>query len=340
MDHHWVYVTLSNEDKIAIFMMDRDSGRLDFLDTVAVPGLPAPMALDPSRRFLFVGRRGDLKLSTFSIDENSGRLSHIAAISVDSDPCYLATDRNGRYLFSAYYSAGRVGVHGISDDGTLDEEPTEWLETAPGAHCIQADESNQFVFVPHIAGSTGPNMILQFRFDEDTGRLTPNSPHRVTPDHEDGPRHFCFHPFLGMVYFSDEQGSSVTAYKFDSDLGTLMPVQTVSTLPRGTYMDNTCAQIQILPSGRALYAPNRGHNTIACFSVDSSGRLERIDNVPTEPVPRAFSLDPTGNFLLAAGLESGRLAEYRICQATGQLEPVETYDVGGEPMWILIVDTE
>ena len=342
MAPYFVYVTLSGEDKVAVYAMDRDSGRLVLVDVVAVPGVPAPLALHPNRRFLFAARRSDLEISAFKVDGASGRLAHIGAVPLESDPCYLATDRRGGYLFSAYYTGGGIGVHRIRGDGSLDSEPVEWRSTAPGAHSMQADPSNQFVFVPHIATLSsedeGLNAILQFRFDQQTGRLMPGSPAQVSPDRRLGPRHFCFHPTLDMLYFSDEQGNSVTSYSLDPVRGTLAPVQTVSTLPEGTTVSNTCAQIQISPTGRMLYAPNRGHDTIACFSVDADGRLERVANVPTEPTPRAFSLDPAGKFLLAAGLDSGKLAAYRTDEAAGDLEPVSTYDVGSGPMWVLIAD--
>ncbi len=202
---------------------------------------------------------------------------------------------------------------------------------------MQTDPSNRFAFVPHIAAPVGPNVILQFKFNETTGRLTPNSPHRVIPEEGAGPRHFCFHPSLDILYFSNEQGCSVTAYRFNSSVGTLSAFQTVSTLPDDYKGISHCAQIQISSSGRFLYAPNRGHNSIACFSVDTyTGRLTPIGRVPTEAVPRAFSLDPEGNFLFAAGLESGRLVSYRVNGDTGELEPLETYTVGKEPMWVLI----
>lgn len=129
----------------------------------------------------------------------------------------------------------------------------------------------------------------------------------------------------------------MTAYRFDSSTGTLSAFQTVSTLPDNYEGSNTCAQIQISPSGNFLYAPNRGHNSIACFSIDAdTGRLTPTGRVLTEAVPRAFSLDPGGNFLFAAGLESGRLASYRVNRDTGQLEPLEIYTVGKAPMWVLI----
>ena len=63
-----------------------------------------------------------------------------------------------------------------------------------------------------------------------------------------------------------------------------------------------------------------------------------IGQVPTESGPRAFSLDPQGNFLYAAGLESGRLACYRVDSSTGGLEPLEVRPLGNLPMWVLMTE--
>ena len=218
------------------------------------------------------------------------------------------------------------------------------------AHAIQTDPSNKFAFVPHIArlndsvmqppgDALGPNAISQFRFDENTGHLTHNSPLKVEPEQFLGPRHYCFHPNLDIVYFSNEQGCSVTGYRLDTSAGTLSAFQTITTLPEGHSGRNTCSQIQITPSGKFLYAPNRGHNSIAGFSVDaSSGELTAIGQISTESVPSAFSLDPEGNFLFAAGSESGRLASYRVDGDTGELAPLETYSVGKRPMGVLMAN--
>ncbi len=108
-------------------------------------------------------------------------------------------------------------------------------------------------------------------------------------------------------------------------------------MPAGYQESNTCSQIQISPSGKFLYAPNRGHNSIAGFSVDaSSGRLAAVGQVSTEDRPSAFSLDPQGNFLFAAGSETDRLASYRVNGDTGELTPLEIYSVGKRPMWVLM----
>jgi 6-phosphogluconolactonase len=144
---------------------------------------------------------------------------------------------------------------------------------------------------------------------------------------------------MDILYFSNEQGCSVTAYRLNGSAGTLSAFQTVTTLPDDYSGENTCAQIQISPSGRSLYATNRGHDSIACFAVDGdTGRLTPIGQVPTEPIPRAFSLDPSGSFLYATGQGTGRLAAYRIDGNTGDLHPLETYAVGKHPMWVLIVE--
>jgi 6-phosphogluconolactonase len=238
-------------------------------------------------------------------------------------------------------------MHRLGEDGAVGAEPVCRLDTATGAHAISTDRSNRFAFVPHIArlndnvlepprDNPGPNMILQFRFDADSGRLSPNSPFRVEPSERLGPRHYCFHPSLDLVYFSNEQGCSITGYRLDPSAGTLTAAQTISSLPDGYSARNTCSQIHLTPSGRFLYVANRGHNSIAGFAVDpAKGRLSSLGHTPTEAVPSAFGLDPAGRFLLAAGSATGRLASYRINDQTGALTPLATYAVGQRPMAVL-----
>jgi 6-phosphogluconolactonase len=333
---YYMYVSLQDDDKILVFTMDVGTGKLTPKAEVPVPGGPSPLTLSPDRKVLYVGCRGTPGISCFRIDQDTGGLSQSGTVSLDVDPTYLSTDRKGKFVLSASYQGAQVAVHAIGDDGVVVDPPIQRLDTATGAHAIQTDPSNQFAFVPHIAGR-GPNAIFQFRFDEDTGHLSPNSPPRVEPEEYLGPRHYCFHPTQNILYFSNEQGCSITGYRLDPAKGTLSAFQTITTLPEGYTERNTCSQIQISSSGKFLYAPNRGHNSIACFSVDAStGQLTAIGQVPSEAIPNAFSLDPEGNFLFAAGQESGRLASYRINGDTGELTPLETYPLGNRPVWVLM----
>jgi 6-phosphogluconolactonase len=341
-----LYVCAQDDNKIIAFAMDADSGRLTPQAELPVAGGPSVMAISPDRRTLYVGQRTGEAISSFRIDPGTGGLSLLGSISQAHAPTFLAPDRTGRYLLSAYYQGGGVAVYHLGVDGAAGAPSQEWLATATGAHAIQTDRSNRFAFVPHIAriqdnvleppkDNPGPNMILQFKFDAQTGHLTANSPSRVEPAERVGPRHYCFHPTLGLVYFSNEQGCSVTGYRLDPATGTLSAAQTISTLPDGYSARNTCSQIHLTPSGRFLYVGNRGHNSIAGFAVDSAGRLTAIGRAPTEAVPSAFSLDPAGHFVFAAGTASGRLASYRINRETGALTALTTYAVGQRPGAVL-----
>ncbi|PKB64706.1 MAG: hypothetical protein BZY80_02010 [SAR202 cluster bacterium Io17-Chloro-G2] len=332
----YLYVSLQDDDKISVFTMDTETGKLTPKSEIPLPGGPSPLAISPDRKVLYAGHRGSSEISSFQIDQVTGALTHSGKVSVEAAPTFVATDRKGGFVLSSYYQGAHAGVHPVGADGSVDGPPIEWLETATGAHAMQTDPSNKFAFVPHIAGN-GPNAIFQFRFDESTGHITPNSPPRVEPEEHLGPRHFCFHPTQDILYFSNEQGSSVTGYRLDTSQGTLSAFQTLTTLPADYTERNTCSQIQVSPSGRFLYAPNRGHNSIAAFSIDpTSGQLTAVGRVPAEPVPGSFSLDPEGNFLVAAGTESGRLASYRIDGDTGELTPLETYPVGQRPSDVLM----
>ena len=260
------------------------------------------------------------------------------SVSLEANPTYIATDRKGKFVLSAYYQGAHVGVHPIGNDGSVGGEPIEWLETATGAHAMQTDPTNSYAFVPHIAGN-GPNAIYQFRFDENTGHITPNAPAVVEIEEFLGPRHFCFHPSLDVLYFSNEQGCSVTGYRLDTATGTLSAFQTVTTIPEDFTERNTCSQIQVAASGRFLYAPNRGHNSIACFSIDTStGELTATGRVAAEPIPNALCLGPDDKFIYSAGQESGIMATFNVSPDSGELTPLETYPLGNRPCWISITE--
>jgi 6-phosphogluconolactonase len=239
-------------------------------------------------------------------------------------------------------------VFRLGADGTVGAASQDWLATATGAHAIATDRSNRFAYVPHISrvqdnvleppkNIPGPNTIMQFRFDAEAGRLSAHSRPRVAQPDLVGPRHYCFHPSLDLVYFSNEQGCSVSSYRINPE-GALAPLQTISTLPAGFDSRNTCSQIHLTPSARFLYVGNRGHNSIAGFRVaPDTGLLTPAGHAPTERVPSAFCLDPEGKFLFAAGTASGGLASYRIDSESGNLTPLAVEDVGSRPAAVATV---
>jgi len=331
---NYTYITLADESKVSIFEMDPETGALTYKKDVGLSGGPGPIATDRNEEFMYIGIRSTCEIASFRIDKGSGDLEALGIISLDADPCYMFVDRTGKFLLSSYYRAGKVTVHAIGEDGAAGALVTE-VPTAEHAHCIQTDRSNRFAFVPH---TVPPNSIFQFVFNADNGSLTPNTPGKVKRPAGEGPRHFVFHPFKDVVYVSNENGSSVTAYRFDTGNGTLEDFQTLSTLPEGFTGENTCAQIHMTPCGRMLFVTNRGHDTIACYSIDiDTGRMASVGQQKTEPVPRVFNLDPSGKFLFAAGQGSGKVEAFRVDADAGLTTSIGTYDVGKQPMWVQIL---
>ena len=239
-------------------------------------------------------------------------------------PCHVTTDRTGRFLFSAFYTGAILTVHAIGDDGAAAGEPLQTIHTSHGCHSIQADPSNRFVYVPCVAATAtsaggdpnnfilGGNRIFTFRFDPATGELTPageptipeptgavqeprfggenlaDAPtNRFGHRPERGPRHLVFHPYLPLLYTSNEQGNSVSVWRIEVESGALSPVQTVATVPDDCVLKSHCSEIVITPTGKHILAPNRGHDSVAVFEVDDSGRLRNtaIQPLVSPPAP-------------------------------------------------------
>lgn len=331
----YVYVSIAGENKISIFKMSSETGALTPHGEVGVYSPPSILSVHPRLDVLYAAIRATGDILSFRIDRGTGQLERIdTTVTGWEDPAYLEIDKTGDYLITPYYVPGKVTVYQLREDGTLQSEPSDTHSTGEHAHGVAIDPSNRFVFVSHTCPT---NSIFQFQFDSSAGTLSPNAPAQVIPESEDGPRHICFHPNQPVVYADNEQGSSVTAYKFSAFDGTLRAFQTLPTLPEGYDNSNSCARLEIHPSGKFLYAANRGHDSIAGYATNPDGSLTSIGYFPTEKTPRSFRIDPNGKFLISAGESAGRLALYRIDVDAGYLYPLETYDVGNMPWWVLIV---
>jgi 6-phosphogluconolactonase len=329
----FVYVSMAPEQKIQVYRLDPKEGKLTSVQVVAVEGAPGALAVDPQKKFLFASLRTTSKLASFAIDPSTGNLKPIntAALPEGENAAFVGTDRTGRFLLSASYAAGKVVVHRL-DAGKIQTPPVQTVTTVKTAHSTVTDRGNRWVFVPHVA----PNAIYQFRFDAATGKLTevgkaPGGTKKA------GPRHLAFHPTRRLAFSSDEQGSSITAYRFDPATG-LKPVQTLSTLPADFKGSNTTAEVKVHPSGKFVWVSNRGHDSLAGFAIDSKGQLSALGQTPTEKTPRSFDVAPDGRWVFGAGEGSGKLAVFRVDADSGKLTRVHTYPVGKSLTWVLAVE--
>jgi 6-phosphogluconolactonase len=227
--------------------------------------------------------------------------------------------------------AGKVVVHRLGDDGRIQMPAVDTVTTVTTAHSFSTGRDNRFVFVPHVA----PNAVYQFRFDPETGKLgdagkAPGGAEKA------GPRHIAFHPTLSLAFTSNETGSSITAYRYETETG-LTPVQTLSTLPADFTATNTTADVKVHPNGKFVWVSNRGHDSLAGFAIGDAGKLTALGQTPTEQTPRSFEIEPEGRYLFGAGEGSGRLAVFKVDGETGKLTRLQTLDVGKSLTWVVAV---
>ena len=329
----YVYVSMAPEQKIQVYRLDPKEGKLTAVETASVEGAPGALGVDPQKKHLFASLRSNSSLASFAIDQASGKLKLVgtAPLPKGENAAFVGTDRTGRWLLSASYNAGKVFVHKLKDDGAIETPAVQTVETAKTAHSIFTDRANAWVFVPHVA----PNAVFQFRLDAATGKLTDAGKAPGGAD-KAGPRHLAFHPTQNLAFTSDESGSSITAYSFDSKTG-LKPVQTLSTLPADFKGQNSTADVKVHPSGKFVWVSNRGHDSLAGFAIDSAGKLASLGQTPTEKTPRSFDVEPDGRFVLGAGEGSGKLIVYRVDLDSGKLTPLQTYEVGKSLTWVQTV---
>lgn len=309
---------------------DTRSGALSILQSVAAGPNPSFLALRPDGQTLYaVNEVADGSVRAFRIAGDTGALTSLGETraSAGRGPCYVSLDRNGHVALVANYESGTVAALPIRPDGSLDRTtsvdqhrgtgPDTERQEGPHAHCIRCDPSNKFA----LSADLGMDRVLVYRFDAVAGTLQRVESADAVLRPGAGPRHLTFHPRLPLLFVANELDSTVTGCRFDSNSGTVTPAQTLSTLPAGWSGANFPADIHVAPLGNALYVSNRGHNSIAVFSVaEHTGTLALVQTISTEgDWPRNFALDPTGRWLLAANQRSDSIVVLARDSSSGRL---------------------
>src|SRR5580704_7257670 len=294
-----VYIGTSGK---GIYVADFDSktGKLGAPSIVSDAEAPSYLAIDG--RYLYaVNEVKDGALSSFSIDSGSGKLTPINSVSVKSaGPCYVAIDKPGHWAITANYSGGSITVLPIGSGGRLGEA-TEFIQhkgSGPNRDRQTAPHPHWVGFIPKS------NLALM--------TIPPGS----------GPRHAVMHPNGKFFYVITELTSLITEYYFEAELKRFTAINTVAALPEGFKGENTGAEIALHPTGKFLYASNRGNDSIAVFSVSDPKRgiLKLVEHLPSGgKTPRQFEIDPTGHWLLAGNQGSDNIAVFSIDVSTGKL---------------------
>ncbi|MCY3019019.1 MAG: lactonase family protein [Planctomycetota bacterium] len=334
MKNPFVYVAGYNP-AISCFVLDMESGTLKPSSTSDGGKSPTYLAWSPSRKFMYaVNEVGGGRVTAFAINPQDGALTRINdASSAGNGPCHVSVHPGGKWVFAANYGSGTIGVLAVKPDGGV-EEPVEKLAPGKNAHQIFSDPSGKFVFVPCL----GSNHVAHYVFDDATGKLTPNNPPTVPTAQGAGPRHLCFHPSGRFAYLINELDSTITSLAYDAGKGLLSAPETLPTLPAGVTVKSSTAHVLASPSGKFVYGSNRGHDSIVIFAVNpGTGRLTLAGHEQgggDVKVPRDFTLDPTGKFLLSASQKGDTVTVFRCSADRGTLEKLSTVKVPSAPAFV------
>jgi 6-phosphogluconolactonase len=349
----YVYVSNAEDGNIGTYSLQPD-GALQPGARVAAGNVVMPMAVSPDKRFLYAAVRSKpFAVITYAIDRKTGELAKLSGAPLAESYPYIVVDKTGSVLLGASYGGHQVGVNAIGKDGKV-SDPKQVIPTARNAHSIITDQTNRYVFVPHL----GTDQIFQFKLDAKAGKLVSNTPAVVQMKAGTGPRHIIVSADNKFVYLLNELTATVTTLALDAKTGLLTETSSASALPadsklvpgaprgpiapgvtpRDVATDIWASDLHLTPNGRFLYAAERTSSSLGAFSVDAAtGKLTYLSSTPTEKQPRGFAIDAKGKYMVVSGEKSETISVYAIDQANGALTLLQKYPTGKGSNWVEIV---
>lgn len=333
-------IFLGKGEGIYLIELDTETGKITDGRLVSKAANPSFLAISPCRKYLYAVN--ELKsydgkqqgsVSTFRIKEDTGDLELINVMPTGgTDPCHAIVSYSGRYLAVSNFMSGSLCLYTIESDGSL--SPDFQLiqhegssidairQQGPHTHAAMFDRNDRFVYVSDL----GLDNVIIYRLNSDEDQLLKVNSYESIPG--SGPRYCETHPSLNVFYLVNELDSSLSVLKADSENGRLSLMQNVSTVEDSYKSSNTGAVLHVSPDGRFVYASNRGHNSIAIFSVEHQGHLKYTGFEPSGgKTPRHFTINSYGDFLLAANQDSDNISVFKINKMDGMLENCYQIDI-------------
>ena len=321
------YTTKDNRG-IYVYTFDASTGKAQQVSNTEGVMIPSYLALSPGGKFLYAcNETAAGTVSAFRFDRTKGRLFFInKQPSGGADPAYVSVHRSGKWVIAANYTGGSLSAFPVNPDGSL--QPYSQLIKHSG-HSInkerqEAPHVHATVFSPEedhlLATDLGLDRVMIYKFDAFLKQpLHMAEPPFISTEPGSGPRHLMFHPNKRWAYLMEEMGGMVIAYKYEK--GRLKAFQKIAAHADTATGEFRSADIHVSPDGKFLYGSNRGtENNIAVFSIDKNGKLSLLGLQSTMGLtPRNFTIDPSGNYLLAANQETNNIVIFKRDTNTGML---------------------
>lgn len=299
------------------------AGTFDSLQLAAVSNNPSFLCFAYGNKVLLavneVDTDGSGTLASYLIDDGQLKLVDTAK-SGGAHPCHVNVNAKGDVLISNY-TGGSLGLVKVTDNGQLSElsdvarhagQSRTGRQTKPHVHSAWYTNNPQEAIVIDLG------LDKLFFYDIKGNRLVVKD--SLAVETGSGPRHAVFHPKQSVLYVANELNSTLTVLS-KPDKKSWKVLNSMSTLPDDFKGESYCADIRISPDGRFLYVSNRGHNSLAIFSINHSGEaLTPIAHTSVKGVwPRNFALTADGEYLLVANQHSNNLVSFKRDKQTGLL---------------------
>lgn len=229
-------------------------------------------------------------------------------------PCHLAVNSQNNFLYCANYGEdgnASFTFFPLQKSGFIEQPqniikyagsgPNQNRQECSHIHCTYITPDGQHICVVDL----GTDTIHVYALDFQSGiNFTSEKVTKISMKPGEGPRHIIFDPKQEYAYVASELGNSVTSFrinKSDSGCGLSFDhVSTLSTLPEGFSGVSYVAAIKFSKNFDQLFVSNRGHESIACFSLDGKGgmTLKNIVSVGGK-FPRDFDFFPNVDILAA-----------------------------------------
>lgn len=324
--------TYTNSGSYGIYVakFDLATGSLRIVDSLQADN-PSYLALNSAGDRLYAvsenaGTSPGAVVSFLKEGEKWKKLNATAVPTGGDHPCYISIDSKSRYAMVANYSSGSLSVLPIDRDGSL-QPPMQLIQqygSSVNSNRQQSPHVHTAIFSPQekyvVIADLGTDMVKAYPFKpENKLPLDTQKIISIKSMPGTGPRHIAFHPTINTFYVMGELTGKVSVHAFKKKR--IVRLQTIQG--DTTSKQPGSADIHVHPNGRFLYASHRAEaNDISVYSIDANdGRLTPVAHQGVMGImPRNFSIDPTGRYLLVANQKSNNITVFAIDEATGKLQ--------------------
>ncbi len=318
---------------IYIAKFNAANGTITVIDSIAAEN-PSYLALNKAGNRLYAvtenGKDKPGSVSAFGLNESTQKWTLINTQPSGGDhPCYVSVDSKNRFAMLANYTSGSLAVLPIDNAGAL-QSPVQVLQQT--GHSVneerqQSPHVHTAVFSPKenyvVMTDLGADFVKAYRYDSKKTQPLDTTKIIAIPSRPGaGPRHVAFNPAMQVFYVMEELSGNISVYSFNKR--NIVWLQTVKADSISSKPGS--ADIHVSADGRYVYATHRSDaNTITVFKTNpESGHLSWVGKQSTMGImPRNFTIDPSGKWILVAHQKSGNIVVFAVDPSTGMPVPTQ-----------------